>query len=79
MIFASGFISCTVRAISENGDAYRDEHPTPVATITEYTATGDENAEKKTTASDSKWASWVLIILALVVLGFCVSVAKSKK
>lgn len=67
------------RAISENGDAYRDEHPTPVATITEYTATGDENAEKKTTASDSKWASWVLIILALVVLGFCVSVAKSKK
>ena len=35
------------RAISENGDAYRDEHPTPVATITEYTATGDEMRKKK--------------------------------
>lgn len=66
------------RAISENGDTYRQEHPTPVATISEYTAQHDETAEKKTTASDNKWASWVLIVLALVVLGFSVSVAKGK-
>lgn len=66
------------RAISENGDTYRQEHPTPVATISEYTAQHDETAEKKMTASDNKWASWVLIVLALVVLGFSVSVAKGK-
>lgn len=66
------------RAISENGDTYRQEHPTPVATISEYTAQHEETAEKKTTASDNKWASWVLIVLALVVLGFSVSVAKGK-
>ena len=68
------------QSIAENGDAYRDAHPTPVATITEYSApAGDENMEKKTAASDNKWASWVLIILALSVLGFKIGRASCRE
>lgn len=66
------------RAISENGNAYRDEHPTPVATISEYTAPADENAEKKTDVSGGNFAPWGWIVLALVVLGIGVSVCRNK-
>lgn len=70
------------KAISENGDKYRDEHPTPVATVSEYTAPAtDETAEKKTNASDNKLASWTLGLLALIIVIFSVGMARrnSKK
>jgi len=70
------------KAIAENGDKYRDEHPTPVAAVSEFTAPAtDETAEKKTNASDNKLASWTLGILALIVLIFSVGMARrnSKK
>lgn len=67
------------KAIAADGAKYRDEHPTPVATITEYFAdTTAENAEKKTNASDNKLASWTLGVLALLVVLFSVSVARKK-
>ncbi len=69
-------------AIAADGEKYRNDNPTPVATITEYTAdTTATDAEKKTNASDNKLASWLLAILALAVLVFSVSMAnkKSKK
>jgi hypothetical protein len=69
-------------AIAADGAKYRNDNPTPVATISEYTAdTTAPDAEKKTNASDNKLASWLLAILALAVLLFSVSVAnkKSKK
>ena len=70
------------KAIAADGNKYRDEHPTPVATVTEYTApvaaNADENAEKKTSASDNKVASWVLGILALLVVLFSVSVSRKR-
>jgi len=70
------------KAIAENGEKYRDEHPTPVANVTEYyatpAATADETTEKKTNASDNKIASWALGILALVVVGFSLAMARKK-
>ncbi len=70
------------KAIAADGNKYRDEHPTPVATVTEYTApvaaNTDEKAEKKTSASDNKVASWVLGILALLVVLFSVSVSRKR-
>ncbi len=65
------------KSIAENGDAYRAEHPTPVATVTEYSATGDDATdEKKTNASDNKLASWILIVLGLIIVGFSISSAR---
>lgn len=67
------------KAIAADGDKYRDEHPTPVATVSEYSASpADDSAEKKTNASDNKLASWTLAILAMVVLVFCVGAARRK-
>lgn len=67
------------KAIADNGDKYRDEHPTPVANVSEYTApAAADDAEKKTNASDNKLASWTLGILAFIVLMFSVSMARRK-
>ena len=72
------------KAIAADGNKYRDEHPTPVATVTEYTAlaadatNADEQTEKKTSASDNKIASWVLGILALFVVLFSVAVSRKR-
>ena len=66
-------------AIAADGDAYRDEHPTPVASVVEYTAqTADVDTEKKTSASDNKFASWTLAILAFVILVFSVAMSRRK-
>lgn len=67
------------KSIAADGDKYRDEHPTPVATISEYSAQAtDDNTEKKTNASDNSIVSWILAILALLVLGFSISVSRKK-
>lgn len=68
------------KAIAADGNKYRDEHPTPVATINEYvaTTTAGDDAEKKTNASDNKLASWTLGILALLIVLFSVSVSRRK-
>ena len=67
------------KSIAADGDKYRDEHPTPVATISEYSSPAtDGNTEKKTNASDNSIVSWVLAILALLVLGFSISVSRKK-
>ena len=67
------------KAIAADGDKYRDEHPTPVANVSEYTATPEVPDEaKKNNASDNKLASWILAILAFVVLVFSVSVSRRK-
>ncbi len=59
------------KAIAANGDKYRNEHPTPVATVTEYVlpteATTDES-EKKTDESDNNLVLWGLGVLALLVV-----------
>ena len=73
------------KAIAADGDNYRNEHPTPVASVIEYTMPVD--AEKKTDAvddteaSENKLASWILAILAIIVLGIGITAAgkKSKK
>ena len=70
------------KAIAADGNKYRDEHPTPVATVSEYTApaaaNADEALEKKTSASDNKVASWVLGVLALLVVLFSVAVSRKR-
>ena len=67
------------KAIAADGDKYRDEHPTPVASVVEYYASvSDDNAEKKTDASDNKLASWTLAIAAFIILMFCVAVSRRK-
>ncbi len=68
------------KAIAADGDKYRDEHPTPVASVTEYIAEtpAADDTEKKTNASDNKIATWTLGILAFLVLGFCVTIARKK-
>ena len=70
------------KAIAADGDKYRDEHPTPVASVTEYYApaatVADDNAEKKTNASDNKLASWTLGILAFIIVAFSVIVARRR-
>lgn len=70
------------KAIAADGNKYRDEHPTPVATVSEYTApaaaNNDEQPEKKTSASDNKVASWVLGVLALLVVLFSVAVSRKR-
>jgi len=69
------------KSIAADGNKYRDEHPTPVASVNEYTATtattGDD-AEKKTNASDNKFASWTLGVLALLIVLFSVAVSRRK-
>jgi glutaredoxin len=70
------------KAIAADGDKYRSEHPTPVATVTEYfMPASDESAEKKTDDSSSNVTSWTwaIVIFALLVLGVAVSRKKSKK
>lgn len=70
------------KAIAADGDKYRSEHPTPVATVTEYfMPASDESAEKKTDDSSSTVTSWTwaIVIFALLVLGVTVSRKKSKK
>ena len=67
------------KAIAADGDKYRDEHPTPVASVVEYyVQTSDEAAEKKTDAADNRLASWTLAILAFIVLVFSVAVSRRK-
>lgn len=68
------------KAIAADGEKYRSEHATPVATVSEYTAevTTFDEAEKKTNASDNKVATWTLAILAFVVLAFSVVVSRRK-
>ena len=70
------------KAIAADGDKYRSEHPTPVATVTEYfMPASDESAEKKTDDSSSNVTSWTwaIVIFALLVLGVTISRKKSKK
>lgn len=67
------------KAIADDGAKYRDEHPTPVANVSEYTAPATaDDTEKKTNASDNKLASWILGILAFIVVMFSVSMARRK-
>lgn len=68
-------------AIASDGDKYRDEHPTPVAQVNEYTAESANTDDSAVRASNNKTASWVLAILAFIVLGFSVAVSRknSKK
>ena len=69
------------KAIADDGEKYRSEHSSPVASVSEYTAevTTFDEAEKKTNASDNRIASWTLIVLAFIVLGFSVVAARRKK
>lgn len=67
------------KAIAADGTKYREEHPTPVANVSEYTAPATvDDAEKKTNASDNKLASWTLGILAFIVLVLSVSMSRRK-
>lgn len=68
------------KSIAVDGNKYRDEHPTPVASVNEYTAiaTAGDDAEKKTNASDNKFASWTLGVLALLIVLFSVAVSRRK-
>jgi len=67
------------KAIADDGAKYREEHPTPVANVSEYTAPATvDDAEKKTNASDNKLASWTLGILAFIVLVLSVSMSRRK-
>ena len=68
-------------AIAADGDKYREEHPTPVASISNYVAPVTDEVEKKTAASDNKLASWLLALVALIIFGFSIGMSgrKSKK
>ena len=72
------------KAIAADGDKYRDEHPTPVASVVEYVepvATNDNDEKKNDVANDAddnKLASWILAILAMVVLGIGIAAARKK-
>ena len=67
------------KALKDDGEKYRASHPAPLENITEYTApAAPENAEQPKKASDNKWASWILVAIALIVLGFSVSMGRKK-
>ena len=69
------------KAIAADGDKYRDEHPTPVASVVEYYApASDDAAEKKNDTADNGLNWWTIALLACVVLGVvAVARRKSKK
>ena len=70
------------KGLAENADKYREEHPTPVANITEYVSPAEEaEVQKKTEKSDNNIASWMLAIAAIAIfaLGVIVYRKKSKK
>lgn len=71
--------------IAADGAKYRNEHPKNIENVSEYSAPvanaepEQNDVETPAGASNNKLASWILAILALVVVGLSVSMAHKKK